>query len=156
VVAARIDALTASASSALAAELDAAAGAVIAELAFLSHLLVDDPEQPARPYTHVYHPAHQERTAECAPPEPAAREQPPPGWHTPDTLAATAHIGDSHIWVTAPLPAACRLVTIGAFDCETHRLDQGMHRAHDAGRHAVWLETPLRGSWPAGSKVTAA
>lgn len=78
----------------------------------------------------------------------------PPGQST--MLAASAARGDSHIWLNTIPPPVCELMTIGVEDGETHRLDLSMAWSHDGpGRHAVWLETTLRGTWPTGTEVTA-
>lgn len=74
----------------------------------------------------------------------------------PVTLAAAAIAGDSHIWVTELLPAACGHVMIGDDILgERHLLDLSMIRSHDGpGRHAVWLETTLSQPWPTGTRIT--
>jgi hypothetical protein len=102
--------------------------------------------------------AAEEERAVAAPPS-----TPPPTPPDSGTLAAAAHPGDSHIWVTELLPLTCEQVTISGLNSETHhadsekhRLDLSMARAHDGpARHAVWLETTLRRTWQVGARVTA-
>jgi hypothetical protein len=138
VVQARADALATTMSAFLPDNLEFACATGI-----LQRIFGGDPEQPGPPYAHVYDPTAADRPADrqtVTAPEPM-------------TLAAAAADGDSHVWLSDPLPATCDQVTIGS---EAHHLDQSMIRSHDGpGRHAVWLETTLRRPWPFGTEVTA-
>jgi hypothetical protein len=142
VVEVRADALAATASSLLPSGLEFSWGEIDTARA--------GAERPGAPHTHVY------PWEEVFAAEPTAGERPAPG-RGGLTLTAVAFAGDSHIWVSEPLPATCAQVTIGGYDNETHPLDQTMIQGQDGpGRDAVWLETTLRRTWPTGTTIAVA